>query len=106
VQSCAWLSRVTDEFAFSTVLLRQARAVRFNNFLKPGESLVVTATLKSSVAGESEFMVSGTVNGQSAVSGRLSLLKQNLADRNPQLADNDERLRAAMRDLWGQLWAG
>jgi len=106
VQSCAWLSRVTDEFAFSTVLLRQARAVRFNNFLKPGESLLVTATLKSSGAGEAEFMVSGTVNGQSAVSGRLLLLKQNLAERNPQLADNDERLRAAMRDLWGQLWAG
>ncbi|MCE2795313.1 MAG: beta-hydroxyacyl-ACP dehydratase [Planctomyces sp.] len=104
VQSCAWLSRVTDDFAFSTVLLRQARAVRFNNFLKPGESLLVSATLKSSGVGESEFLVSGTVNGQSAVSGRLLLLKQNLAERNPQLADNDERLKAAMRDLWAQLW--
>jgi 3-hydroxyacyl-[acyl-carrier-protein] dehydratase len=104
VQSCAWLSRVTDDFAFSTVLLRQARAVRFNNFLKPGESLLVSATLKSSGVGESEFMVSGTVNGQSAVSGRLLLMKQNLAERNPQLVDNDERLKAAMRDLWAQLW--
>ncbi|MFN6150155.1 MAG: hypothetical protein ACK5BP_09315, partial [Planctomyces sp.] len=83
---------------------RQARAVRFNNFLKPGESLLVSATLKSSGVGESEFLVSGTVTGQSAVSGRLLLLKQNLAERNPQLADNDERLKAAMRDLWAQLW--
>ena len=46
VQSCAWLSRATDDFAFSTLLLKQARAVKFNNFLKPGETLAVTATLK------------------------------------------------------------
>ncbi|MFN6149036.1 MAG: beta-hydroxyacyl-ACP dehydratase, partial [Planctomyces sp.] len=56
VQSCAWLSRVTDDFAFSTVLLRQARAVRFNNCLKPVESLLLSATLKSSGVGESEFL--------------------------------------------------
>ena len=38
VQSCAWLSRVTDEFKFSALLLKQARAVKFNNFLKPGQT--------------------------------------------------------------------
>lgn len=106
VQSCAWLSRFTDDFQFSTILLKQARAVKFNNFLKPGETLQVSATMKSNGAAEAEFMVSGVVNGQSAVSGRLLLSKQNLADLNPQLKDNDARMVSAMRDLWGQVYSG
>ena len=106
VQSCAWLSRFTDDFQFSTILLKQARAVKFNNFLKPGETLQVSATMKSNGAAEAEFMVSGVVNGQSAVSGRLLLSKQNLADLNPQLKDNDARMVSAMRDLWAQVYSG
>lgn len=106
VQSCAWLSRFTDDFQFSTILLKQARAVKFNNFLKPGETLQVSATMKSNGAAEAEFMVSGVVNGQSAVSGRLLLSKQNLADLNPQLKDNDARMVSAMRDLWAQVYTG
>lgn len=106
VQSCAWLSRFTDGFQFSTILLKQARAVKFNNFLKPGETLQVSATMKSNGAAEAEFMVSGVVNGQSAVSGRLLLSKQNLADLNPQLKDNDARMVSAMRDLWAQVYSG
>lgn len=106
VQSCAWLSRFTDDFKFSTILLKQARAVKFNNFLKPGETLQVSATMKSNGAAEAEFMVSGLVNGQSAVSGRLLLSKQNLADLNPQLKDNDARMVSAMRDLWAQVYSG
>ena len=80
--------------------------MKFNNFLKPGENLQVSATLKSNGESEAEFMVSGTVNGQSAVSGRLLLSKQNLCDMNPQLKDNDDRLTAAMHDLWAQLYKG
>ena len=106
VQSCAWLSRFTDDFQFSTILLKQARAVKFNNFLKPGETLQVSATMKSNGAAEAEFMVSGVVNGQSAVSGRLLLSKQNLADLNTQLKDNDARMVSAMRDLWAQVYSG
>ncbi len=103
VQSCAWLSRVSDDFRYSTLLLKQARAVKFNSFLKPGQTLEVTATLRSSDDSTAEFMASGTVNGQSAVSARLILSKQNLAERNPQLSDNDQRLIASMRDLFEQI---
>ena len=104
VQSCAWLSRVTDDFGFSTLLLKQARAVKFNSFLKPGETLEVTATLKSTDATTAEFAASGTVGGQSAVSARIVLSKQNLADLNPQMAENDRRLTASMRELFQQIW--
>ena len=103
VQSCAWLSRVSDDFRYCTLLLKQARAVKFNSFLKPGQTLEVTATLRSSDDSTAEFMASGTVNGQSAVSARLILSKQNLAERNPQLSDNDQRLIASMKDLFEQI---
>lgn len=103
VQSCAWLSRVTDDFRYSTLLLKQARAVKFNSFLKPGQTLEMTATLKSSSETADEFQASGTVNGESAVSAKLILSKDNLAVRNPQLADNDQRLIMAMKELYEQV---
>jgi 3-hydroxyacyl-[acyl-carrier-protein] dehydratase len=103
VQSCAWLSRVTDDFRFSALLLKQARAVKFNNFLKPGQTLEVSATMKSTDDSLAEFMASGTVGGLSAVSARLILSKENLAGRNPQMADNDARLIASMKELFEQI---
>ncbi|MCA9011015.1 MAG: beta-hydroxyacyl-ACP dehydratase [Planctomycetaceae bacterium] len=103
VQSCAWLSRVTDNFSYSALLLKQARAVKFNNFLKPGQTLEVTATMKAANETSAEFIASGTVLGQSAVSARLILSKENLAVRNPQLADNDARLIASMKELYEQI---
>lgn len=103
VQSCAWLSRVTDDFKFSTLLLKQARAVKFNNFLKPGQTLAVTATLKKNEDGTASFMAAGTVDDTSAVSARLILSKQNLTDHRPDMADSDERILSSMRELFEQI---
>jgi 3-hydroxyacyl-[acyl-carrier-protein] dehydratase len=105
VQSCAWLSRVTDDFQYSTLLLKQAKAIKFNSFLKPGQTLEVTATLKSLDTGSADFVASGSVQGQSAVSARLTLSRQNLAELNPGMADNDARLIAAMKELYEQVRA-
>lgn len=103
VQSCAWLSRITDDFQYSAILLKQARAVKFNSFLKPGQTLEVTATMKSATSDSADFQASGTVNGQSAVSAKLILSKQNLATRNPQMAGNDTRMITAMKELYEQM---
>ena len=103
VQSCAWLSRVTDDFRFSTILLKQSRAVKFNNFLKPGQTLAVTATMKKNEDGTASFMAAGTVDESSAVSARLVLSKQNLADHRPDMADSDERLLNSMKELYEQI---
>lgn len=103
VQSCAWLSRVTDDFAFSTVLLKQARAVKFNNFLKPGQTLHVTAKMKKNEDGTASFQAAGTVGDVSAVSAKLVLSKQNLQATNPEMADADRRMQEAARGLFGQI---
>ena len=46
VQAGAWLIRSSDDFAFSTILLKQARGVRFNNFVAPGKTLTVTVAMQ------------------------------------------------------------
>src|SRR5438445_11845484 len=46
VQAGAWLMRATEDFAYSTILLKQARAVKFVNFVSPGKTLTVTAEVQ------------------------------------------------------------
>ena len=103
VQSCAWLSRVTDDFRYSALLLQQAKAVKFNSFLKPGQTLAVVATLKKNEHDRVFFAASGTVDGKSAVSARLVLSKQNLADQRPDMAESDKRMIAVMKQLYAQM---
>lgn len=103
VQSCAWLSRVTDDFRYSTLLLQQAKAVKFNSFLKPGQTLHVTAKLRKNEDDQVSFAASGTVDGESAVSARLVLSKQNQSSQRPEMAENDERLITAMKELYAQI---
>ena len=103
VQSCAWLSRVTDDFRYSALLLQQAKAVRFNSFLKPGQTLAVAAKLRKNEHDRVSFAASGTVDGESAVSARLVLSKQNLADQRPDMAESDKRMIAVMKQLYAQM---
>ncbi len=103
VQSCAWLSRVTDDFAFSTLLLKQARAVKFNSFLKPGQTLHVTVTLKKNEDDTASFQAAGTVDGTSAVSAKIVLSKQNLKNRRQDMGAVDDRIQTAMKELFEQI---
>lgn len=103
IQSCAWLSRVTDDFKYSTILLKQSKAVKFNNFLKPGQTLHITATMKKNEDDTATFQAAGTVDDTSAVSAKLVLSKVNLRDRRPEMSDNDARLLNSMRELFEQI---
>ena len=103
VQSCAWLSRVTDDFQFSTLLLKQAKAVKFNNFLKPGQTLQITATLKFNDADTASFVAAGKVGDLSAVSAKIILSKQNLCDHRPDMISADERIQTSMKELYEQI---
>lgn len=104
VQSAAWLMRATTDFRYSAILLKQAKAVKFNNFVTPGHTLTVTATVHEWGERECVFKGTGTVDGQSAVSARITLEQFNLSDKNPAMAESDklriDRFRAAFQRLW------
>jgi len=106
VQTGAWLMRHEEDFAYSMVLLKAAKAVKFLNFVSPGKTLHLTADLQEWNDGECTFKGSGTVDGQAAVSAKLTLERFNLADRNPRFKESDELQIRAARELFAQLWAG
>src|SRR5580693_3911722 len=104
VQTGAWLMRLQDNFAYSMVLLKAARAVKFIKFVSPGRSLHVTAEVQGWNGAECTFKGTGTVDGMSAVSAKLTLVRFNLAERNPNLRSSDEMQIRAARELFSVLW--
>ena len=105
VQAGAWLMRYTEDFRYSTILLQEARAVRFNNFVSPGKTLTVSATVHERDGSRCVLKGSGTVDGRSAVNARLTLEQFNLADKDPHSGDRDRECIAHMRKLFQQLWS-
>ena len=105
VQTGAWLLRYTDDFKYSTIILKQARALRFNNFVTPGKTLEVSVKIKSRNDNECVLNAEGIVDGTSAVKARLTLVQSNLVDKNPSLAECDERTIQSMQGLFAQIWS-
>ncbi len=103
-QAAAWLVRATDDFSSSSVLLKEARNVKYQSFVRPGQTLVVTAEWVSADGGLVKFKAHGTVEGQQVVSARLVMERSNLAEREPAGGDLDEMMISHLRGLWGQLW--
>ncbi|MCG8448739.1 MAG: beta-hydroxyacyl-ACP dehydratase, partial [Pirellulales bacterium] len=40
-QACAWLIRLSEDFAHSVVVLKEARAIKYADFVTPGHALHV-----------------------------------------------------------------
>lgn len=97
VQACAWMVRLETDFQPSVVMLKEARGVRYGQFVNPGDLLTVDVELVKLGEGRAHFKGSGLVDGQVVVSGRLELEYYSLADKKPVLADIDRRLREEMR---------
>ncbi len=104
VQTGAWLMRYTEDFKYSTILLKQAKALRFNSFVTPGKTLNVTVKVHTWGDRLCVFNAEGTVDGTSAVKARLTLEQFNLVDNNPSLVECDERSTREFRKQFVQLW--
>ena len=105
VQAGAWLMRTDCDFRYSCVLLKEAKAVKFNGFVKPGRSLHVECKVLKKTDTEYTFKASGTIDGvDSAVSAKVTLEQFNLADRNPEMEASDERRRSHFREQFGVVW--
>lgn len=104
VQSGAWLMRHHDNFAYSNVLLKETRAVKFNNFVAPGNTLNLSIEIKKWDGNLCTLQGQGTVNGGTAVSAKLTLERFNLVDKNPELAHVDEYEIRKLKELFGLLW--
>jgi 3-hydroxyacyl-[acyl-carrier-protein] dehydratase len=97
-QAAAWLIRLSEDFAHSVVVLKQASNVKYGQFVEPGQLLTVTAEIISQTDNETKVKAQGTVDGRTTVSGRLLLERYNLADREPAEAGMDEMILDEMRN--------
>ena len=103
-QAGAWLIRASDDFAHSTVVLKEARNVKYANFVEPGQMLTVTAEILEQNGREVKLKTQGTVDGNNTVSARLVLERYNLADEDPNRSITDDVVKMKMRELYALLY--
>jgi 3-hydroxyacyl-[acyl-carrier-protein] dehydratase len=99
-QAAAWAIRLGEDFAHSIVVLREARNVKYGDFVEPGKVLTVTAEIQSQDGPFTKVKASGSVGDRTSLTARLVLERYNMADRIPYGDAVDARVRAEMRKLW------
>ncbi len=104
-QASAWLVRQSEGFAHSVVLLKEARNIKYADFVTPGKELVVAAEIFKQDESLTTLKTQGTIDGNLAVNGRLVLERFNLADRYPLRRNTDPYLRDEMRAVLKRLLA-
>ena len=105
-QAAAWLVRTSTDFSHALVVLREARGVRYGNFVLPGQTLVVTADAVLITPTHSDFKIKGTLNGPNgptAITARIALSHLNLADTDPAMKKIDEIAINAQKERWQTL---
>lgn len=100
IQAGGWLLRATDDFKYSTVMLKQAKALKFNSFVAPGQTLTVTLDVHKWEEDEVVLKASGMVDETPTVSGRIILQQFNLKDKNPQLEHADQHQTEKMKEMF------
>lgn len=105
-QAAAWLVRITEDFAHSIVVLKEAKRVRFGQFVEPGQVLQVRAEIIRDDGRLTEVQAEGILNGKTTVSARLVMERYNLAERDPTCASLDDSVKRDMRKLLGLLLGG
>lgn len=83
-QASAWLVHVTTDFRCSAVVLKEARNVKYAEFVEPGQTLELTSEVLKQEGNLTTFKASGSVQGRQSVSARLVLDHYNWSDRRPE----------------------
>ena len=102
-QSAAWLIRVSEDFAHSIIVLKEARNLKYGQFVEPGQTMTVTVKITKQDERETRVRARATVDGRTTVSARLVLERYNLAERVPDHAGTDEALKKEFREMYALL---
>lgn len=99
VQAAAWLIRASTDFQLSMICLAEVRNVKYGAFVHPGQQLSIEVEAIKIERNAARFKGVGRVAGVEAanVTGRFTLRMYNLADKNADMADVDEKIRRHYR---------
>jgi 3-hydroxyacyl-[acyl-carrier-protein] dehydratase len=104
VEASAWLWRVTSEFEHSVIVLREAKNVKYGNFMVPGHAMEIAVDLVKQDVGIATFRGKGNVQGGGqTVSGQVVLAAYNVRDKMPNGPAIDERLIAHWKERFAWL---
>lgn len=102
-QASCWLIRATEEFENAVLVLKEARNVRFADFMEPDQTLEITAEILKMESETVSIKATGTKGDTIAVSARLVIGKSNMKSKDPNLEPLDEYMRESMRVRFEQL---
>lgn len=96
-QAGAWLIRLSEDFAHSIITLKEAKNIKYADFVPPGNTLLITVDIIKQDERLTTMKVQGQVEDRTTLSGRLVLERRNLADDDPEMATIDAQLKAYFR---------
>ena len=91
-QAGAWLLRLSDNFAHSVISLKEAKNIKYADFVAPGQTLDVTVSMLKKDDRLATFKIDGQIGDRQTLSGRIVLQRYNLVDRDPGLRETDEKI--------------
>jgi 3-hydroxyacyl-[acyl-carrier-protein] dehydratase len=98
-QAAAWLLRLSENFAHSIICLKEARNIKYADFVPPGHTLKVTVSMIKREERLATFKVEGQLGDRPTLSGRIVLETYNLRDRDPGLSVIDQKLETKFRQI-------
>jgi 3-hydroxyacyl-[acyl-carrier-protein] dehydratase len=96
-QAGAWLLRLTDDYSHSIIRLKQAKNLKFADFVPPGNHLAIAISMIKREGRLATMKVEGQIGERTTLSGRLVLEQYNLADRDADQGAIDQQLRQYFR---------
>ena len=105
-QAGAWLLRLSENFAHSIICLKEAKNIKYADFVPPGHTLTVTVSVVKQDERFATFKIEGRIGDRPTLSGRLVLERYNLADRDPNERATDQELEQEFRRVAKILLAG
>jgi 3-hydroxyacyl-[acyl-carrier-protein] dehydratase len=105
-QAAGWLMHHRTGFAKSMAVLKEAKNVKYGQFVAPGNYLKVDVELAKLTETGATFKANGFAGADPALQARVELSYFNLGDKQPELAELDGRLIEHHRMRWTVLNAG
>lgn len=99
-QAAMFLVRYSDDFRYGVVSLVEARNLKFQDFVQPGDQLMVHAKYVSEDGDRVTLKVEGRIRDKRAFAGRLILERYDTADRGIGSEATDEHLRNKFRQFF------
>jgi len=104
-EASAWLWRITNDYAYSVIVMREVKGVKYGSFMKPGYCLELQTDLVRQADGQAVFKGKGTCEGQVCVSAQLTLAGYTIRQQHPDWdADQSATRDAELMNHWKKQW--